>query len=243
MNNRSEIPSELGGFHVPTGRRTDLALTRTYYNSISTRSYPCRSNLTMLETDSIYYKYTVKLGRGYTHRACHDVYIQLNIMIQNCGCLDPDLVANYNLASIFNKNICATISEQDCIESQLPKILNIEVAYSDCPIECSTEWYQVKMDSTSFPSQSYLSLLETDPDVMSRVGAESSRIKDSFLKVSVYYEFPWYINIETSLVMTTDTYIALIGNWILDFFFYKLELFICKRYEFFEVEFLDFVLE
>lgn len=195
------------------GFKTNLAITRVNYNSISTNSNPCRSDLTVLPSDSVYFKYTSMLT-AYSHDTCHDVFVQMEIIVKNCGCLDAELIPNYDMVKIFNKNICITEDQEKCVRNILPAILNVEVSYADCPIECSTEAFHVNMDITSYPTESYLRLLETG-----RFGRETKfgtsdldKIKDSLLYVSIYYENPWYTVIDTSLVMTSDTYIALIGN-------------------------------
>lgn len=222
INNRTSVPyTDQGGFHVSPGFKTNLAITRVYYNSISTNSKPCRSDLTVLPSDSVYFKYTSMLT-SYSHGTCHDVYVQMEIIIKNCDCLDAELIPSYDMVKIFNKNICITEDQQKCIRHILPAILNVEVSYADCPIECSTESFDVNMDITSYPTESYLRLLETDRFETKFGTADVDKIKDSLLSVSIYYENPWYTVIDTSLVMTSDTYIALIGSFFFQYIIFLL---------------------
>lgn len=200
-----------GGFHVSAGSKSNLAINRVYYNSVSTYKNPCRSDLTVLPGDSIYFKYTSML-KNYSHSTCRDIYIQSEIIIKECDCLDPELTSTYDIVDILKKAICTSAVQQKCIDDQEFKVFNVDVSHDDCPIECSSEQFHAKIDTTSYPTESYLRLLETD-GIEAAIGTNIDKIKDSLVSVSIYYQDPWYTVVDTKLVMTSDTYIALIGNF------------------------------
>ena len=88
INNKTTDPAlyKNGGL-IQTGVRSNIVLSKTIIDKISTISEPCRREMTVKEGDSIYFRLANQMGVDYTIDMCRDLYVQVEFIIKNCACL------------------------------------------------------------------------------------------------------------------------------------------------------------
>ena len=68
------------------GSHTNIGISKTISQKISTRGDPCREDIGSQSDDSEYYKLTSEI-LPYNKILCREIYIQTELIIPNCGCL------------------------------------------------------------------------------------------------------------------------------------------------------------
>ena len=122
----------------------------------------CRDDLSVISTDSIYYNLTCTLSSQYYQRLCYEIYIILNSIIPNCNCTDPSL-------SIPNINnlICKTANQLSCVNSW-KNAFNYSIPSIDCPLECNYVVYSTSLNSASYPTSYYATILQQNQHVINK---------------------------------------------------------------------------
>ena len=108
VHNRSDTPFTKDGVFAATGAFTNIEVTRTFFSRLPYPFSDCRKDLTVQETDSIYYK-RASQNSTYNFRTCYDSYFQFNVYMLKCQCMDP------SLRWFNNSLICNTKAKIDCM--------------------------------------------------------------------------------------------------------------------------------
>lgn len=82
------------GISVKPGTKTNMAITKKTSVRTSTSKEPCRTEMDIKDSDSIYYRFTKSAG-PYKREYCRDVYIQIEHIIKKCGCLGSYFSLSY----------------------------------------------------------------------------------------------------------------------------------------------------
>jgi len=152
-NNSVKPLVQYDGVNVQTGTSTNIRVSRTYSSKLDLPYSNCRADLTVLESDSVYYKLTSKFTE-YKQKLCFDYYKQINIAIAYCNCNDPSLP----LVLEKNSNICSNTISLNCIEG-FKRNTSFSISNNDCPMECDSIDYSLNIDSAVYPSSYYSSIL------------------------------------------------------------------------------------
>jgi hypothetical protein len=152
-NNSVKPLVQYDGVNVQTGTSTNIRVSRTFSSKLDLPYSNCRADLTVLESDSVYYKLTSKFTE-YKQKLCFDYYKQINIAIANCNCNDPSLP----LVLEKNSNICSNTISLNCIEG-FKRNTSFSISNDDCPMECDSIDYSLNIDSAVYPSSYYSSIL------------------------------------------------------------------------------------
>ena len=228
INNRTIEPSvDAGGIYIQTDSHTNIELVKTDYYSISTRETPCRSDHTVLSTDSIHYNLTTQIS-NYNHETCNKLYVQLNYINKNCGCIDSSLIDYFDLVNLLKNqnqnqyhNMCVTNAEFRCIKNQLEETSLLTAPYENCPFECYRNWFETTVSSSTYPSKPFSDLLSTESAIEKFTNSSKVDFGSHFSSLSVYYKLPWFVKIETTFLLNFNTLIGLIGRKILILLFSK----------------------
>jgi hypothetical protein len=92
------------GIRIPVGTDTSVEVRKEVTNGLPYPYSDCRDDLTPRSTDSIYYRYTANLTTYYQH-LCVDIYYQLTIVVQNCGCYEANSPIYDNTINICDSNL------------------------------------------------------------------------------------------------------------------------------------------
>lgn len=224
ISNRSTNQSaNYGGSYVQTGASTNIGITKSIYQKLSTRNARCRNNLEATSSDSVYYKLAANVAE-YRQDICRDMFIVLKVVAKLCKCLDGQKFDFLDLEQIsmeYNLSVCHTMSQIDCIKNIYSNDRTKGIPYELCPLECSSSFYSTSINSAAYPSASYSNMLAKQKSALDKVSATNSSIPDfgeTFAMISIYYENPWYSMIESSLQMSSSTLVGLIGKLITSHF-------------------------
>ena len=83
-------------------------------------------------------------------------------------------------------------------------------------MECLTVDYAYSINTAKYPSDAYKKLLTTNLEAMKKFSVNNTdfhKVADSFLSVRIYFRNPWYTEVTTSLKISTETLVGLIGNY------------------------------
>ena len=135
------------GIEITPGFITNIGITRNFYYKKSSPYGNCRESVMMpMSTDSVFYKYTMKMGK-YTRNQCYEICFQYVYAIPNCGCADASIGSNVN-----NITICSYGPNQACLDIQRASFSS-SVCDSYCPEACERIDYTFKVSTSKYPTQ------------------------------------------------------------------------------------------
>jgi len=195
--------------HVQTGALTNIGLTKTNRQQVSTVGNPCRDDITPIETDSIYYKLAAQWDE-YTLQTCRAIYYEIKVIIKNCQCISLKTLQYDLLSRRFNVSLCHGEANSECEIKQNLLNIDLEVPFSDCPLECNRITFDTDVNIGSYPGKSYINLLKKTGDNQSE--PVSDLRVTSFLMVRIYFETTYETMISTSKKIQPDQLVGLIGK-------------------------------
>jgi hypothetical protein len=154
-----------------------------------------------------------KFNMTYRQTDCVD-YCYQYYSLQICNCTD------YILDPRLNDKMCFTDEEFNCVFdfyyfvfSQgdfLPKY-----CYPFCPLECESIKISTSISSSRYPTNEYFELIKQDPQLKNTLFKHSnwSYVKQSILKVNIYYETLSYTLISENAAMSVVRLLANIGKF------------------------------
>lgn len=132
------------------------------------------------------------------------------------------MLAYDTLSEMYNVRLCMNATQRACENQVKIGCKTLVVSDADCPRKCESTKYSSNLNSASYPSMAYCRLLQTQQDALNKFILPTDRnfsfnVNDasfmmSFMIVSIYFEEPWYTHIETSLQITVDTLVGLVGK-------------------------------
>ncbi len=199
--------------YVQTGASSNIALTKTNHQQVSTVGNPCRDDITPTESDSIYYKLAAQWDE-YTLQTCRAIYYEIEVIIKNCQCISLKTLQYDLLSRRFNVSLCHGSVNSACEIKQNSLNTELVIPFSDCPLECERITYEAKVNIGSYPGKSYINLLnETD-----NVTNFSDQFDRGYVMVRIYFETTYETVITTSKQIQPDQLIGLIGKcWVCGF--------------------------
>lgn len=190
------------------GSNTNIAISKVVNTRKSTRDQPCRSDLTPNSVDSVYYNLTTEIFE-YSQSFCHQLFIEIEIVMETCGCLSARVKNHQKIMEIYNVSLCHQKNEIVCVSHAI-EAAKIDPVQSKCHLECQSTTYQSSVNSASYPSESYeRTLREINGKDKLEYNVSASK---QFLMVSVYYEHPWYTEVTMAFQVTPEKLVGLIGN-------------------------------
>lgn len=160
----------------------------------------CYEDLTSPEKfDSIFYKKTLESNYTYRQVDCLNICVQ-DYIIKACNCSDS-VVPN-----LYNTRYCTSVFESACVyKARLtlyspPEADTLASFYQYCPLECSSETYQISASTNDFPSLMYVDALKNNTLVNSNLALLNKtltydNLKKNFLWVNIYYDQSVYTSI------------------------------------------------
>jgi hypothetical protein len=134
------------GIEISTGQVTNIGITRTFYSKLPKPYGNCRSDVETPSTgDSVYYKYTVLLGK-YTRNLCFEVCFQYKYAIAKCKCADPSINSNVNSVTVCTYDNLSCLSER----RQEFSSSNCEI---ECPEACDRIDYSYRVSTSYYPTR------------------------------------------------------------------------------------------
>lgn len=159
VNNRTEKPLvNYQGIETSTGKVSNVIVSKEVLTKLDAPYSTCRKDLTTLESDSIYYKYTTNIAK-YNNKLCTDIYYQVTLVIPKCGCYST-YIGKFTEEVPF----CTSISQALC-EYKLSGQMNSVVEEADCPLECDSINYKTSVNTANFPTNFYIGLLSQQDKV------------------------------------------------------------------------------
>ena len=153
VHNNSYIPlTKYEGVKAQAGSTTDIGITRTYVNRLSSPYSDCRKDVTKYSSDdSYYYKYILTNMNNetkYTQKLCYQVCYQ-DLINQRCNCTEPTNTIMLNA----NLSLCSTDLQATCADNALSSCLksNEKCSCTDyCPLECDSITYSMSTSSSNY---------------------------------------------------------------------------------------------
>ena len=146
-NNSNKPNIKYEGFEVSAGQVTNIGITRTFYQKLSSPYGDCRNDIDIpLSTDSDYYKYTIRLGK-YTRNQCYEICFQYKYAISNCKCSDGSVNSNIN-----STVVCHTSEHLACLEKQRTNFQSKECD-TECPESCQRVEYSYTVSTSLYPTE------------------------------------------------------------------------------------------
>ena len=124
---------------------------------------------------------------------------------------------------------CQSTSETKCEKYNKIQSKRYSVSKTDCPLECVQTQYDTKINTANYPSVSYCKVLQTQENALNKfrfpngtLAVTDSTFRSTFAKVSIYFQDSWYTQIETSLQITPEVLVGLIGTLFFEILFLTL---------------------
>lgn len=216
IHNQSVIPfPDDDGIDVSTGKQTNIAVSRTFINRLSSPFSDCIDKLDReVSTKNPILKQMYKTGDVYQYnqKYCLKICLQ-NFMINHCGCYD------FSLPSINSSNHrgCFSTNDIECLEEHEIEFYNgdeIDGCYKHCPLECNTVMYSTKSTTADYPSEWYFNILMNNSKFNEVYNDEKTfqKMKQTILMIKVYYDEMFYTKIVEMPELTFEILIAFIGG-------------------------------
>jgi hypothetical protein len=164
IHNNSRYPTvRYEGITVPTGKATNIGMTRTFYYNLGPPYTNCRSNVsTILENDSDYYKNTLSVNK-YSQILCYDICFDDLYVQKNCSCSDPSIPYHP-----VNLSTCWTTTQLECSAEQRNRLETMsisELCDEFCPRECDSIYYSATTSMSDYPTAYYAFIFDKHPAV------------------------------------------------------------------------------
>ena len=218
-----EIRLDNEGVFVSTGSETNIGIERKFYYK---EAYPysnCIVDPTSIKSSKsdLYQLILTRLGQPlYRQRYCYKMCYQIAV-VNNCSCYDPEF-PNTNSTDMNNITFCHDPEKLNCMT-------NVEAYFSDnglttdcsnsCPMECLSAEYKTSMHTASYPTEWYLDLLLKQTNLVNKFSNFSqnspnlnSLIKNSVVKISIFYNDISYDALVESPVLTFDVLLGNVGG-------------------------------
>lgn len=223
MTNNSAYPlTNYEGLKFTPGQAVDVKVSRTFYSNLDWPFSSCRKDTTTAyDSDSDLYKRTLKLNK-YSLELCYDLCLQRDFIVKQCLCSDP-MLFQYDPNAVM----CKTNASLSCVKSVKDKFDSQKISdkcSSYCPTPCDTIKYNTILSSSNYPTDYYFNILAASNDIKAKykafldskgtnnLSAYQSVVHSSILKVNVFYDDLYYINIQDTQSVTVDTLFGNIGN-------------------------------
>ena len=133
--------------------------------------------------------------------------------------IGPPVLGYEILSKEYNVTLCKTVTQFNCETNNKIKSRRFSVSEEDCPLECVQTLYDSKINNGNYPSMSYCELLATQSNALNKfrlpngtLAATDMTFRSTFSIVSIHFRNSWFTQIETSLQITPDLLVGLLGK-------------------------------
>jgi hypothetical protein len=208
IQNKSERVGMFGGFDVPTGQSTNLAINKVISKKLASPYSECIDDEEILALSPNYRK--IKAAKlAYKQTDCFELCFSDNLY-KKCKCHESSTIeffsdgenchsfANFNCLLEFNIEFFSQSIKEKC----------------DCPLECNSVAYAITTSMADFPNQEYSNYLMNQTNIVSLFNRNNAtlnadELKRSILEVNIYFDELKYTMIEEKEKMSL---IDLISN-------------------------------
>jgi hypothetical protein len=243
------------GIYVATGFSTDIAVRRTVLTHLPGQYGPClpldvkqidwnqNAHLKFMYhnyIDGSYYvglpnpitgqntsnwKWTLIYSQFFCLKLCFQKYIW-----EHCGCFDITIPLTPKNQSFYVSNACSNSTQMSCISIKQRKFYSnaslFGQCYTDCPYECYQIEYDLRVTTSTFPTEWYAALLAQDSGFISVVNkafnlygktdisyaGNYSELRNAVARVNVYYESLSFMQIDETPAMTYEVFLGSVGG-------------------------------
>lgn len=152
-------------------------------------------------------------NKNYVYRQndCFNICLQ-RLIIKSCGCY-------YTKYSNINESLpCNNLTNLQCIYEKL-SVFQKEAFKLDCPLECSSVYYDYSISSLSFPNQKFFDILKKEENYLKMVQMNYSLNLSSletfqkyYLSLNIYYTNLEYTEITEKPAFTPIDLLSQIGG-------------------------------
>jgi amiloride-sensitive sodium channel subunit delta len=253
--NKSDV-NQMGqdvGIDVATGLNTNIAVQRTFTTHLSAPHGNClptdiaKINWNQNDVlkfmydnyiDGSYYKptnysswtterwhWTLTYSQFFCLKMCFMKYLY-----ENCKCYDIKVPLTPKNQDRYLERACVRGNEVDCMrEKQRRFYSNAELfgpCYAKCPIECERIKYDLRVHTSTYPTEWYAELLNNstafnetinlyfDSINMTQISYAGNYegLRSSVARINVYYEDLSYVSINETPAMTFDLFLGSLGG-------------------------------
>ena len=208
IGNNSYPIKYLNEIHASAGKETNIAVEKTFVTQIPVPYSGCISDVSA--DNSVLYKNLIEANIKYNQQDCFTQCFQKKV---------EDLCESYNpfFLPISRNNSCNYV-QYICLIETMKSFLNGE--YSDecfnlCPIECEKSIYSYYISQSSSFSRSYAEGYMKNELIKSKFGNKTityEEVKNSIVKVNIYFDGLRYTEIEETPSVTLFNLISNIGG-------------------------------
>jgi hypothetical protein len=207
VHNRSTsaVPPLSERIYIRPGKKSRIGVERIFSSNQPKPYSDCTQDFNDFNTDI--YRFILNRSSFAVYRRvdCLDLCRQ-KIIIQNCGCY----FAKYD--KLYSSLVpCLNVSQRECLslyDSNFT-IENWNKCLRECPLECDSVKYRVKVSSLIYPSQQeYLS----NPFMTNKMNATYKEFKQISYAINVFYSSMQYTKITQTPRMLLFDLFSLIGG-------------------------------
>jgi hypothetical protein len=211
--NRSDTYSKFTFMDLSPGFEYNLMLDRTFLEQKPKPYSNCEYSKEKTDSfDSGYIKTLKSLNLTYSRINCKNLCYQ-DLLFKKCKCID------FTIDARLESKFCISPEEISCANDFFfneYSTLGFTQANCDpfCPIECEKSKISSVLSFSKYPTESYFELLSQNENVRQKVFKNSSSkyVKESILKLNIYYESLSYTLITEEAKMTIVDLLSNIGG-------------------------------
>ena len=224
VHNQSVTPiMDNEGIYVNIGTETNIGVERTFYEKQSyPYSYCVIDPTSKTSSNSVLYKAILNElnEKAYRQKYCFKLCYQ-SLIMTNCSCFDPRYPNPFKSSNQKLKP-CYLDQEYKCMQEIKLDFentnLRLKCGDSLCPEECLKVNYLTSVSTATYPTDEYCKYLQNQVSLTSRFRNETNfniltaQIKNSFVKINVFYNDITYTLLHESPTTTWDSLIGQIGG-------------------------------
>ncbi|RNA15318.1 amiloride-sensitive sodium channel subunit beta [Brachionus plicatilis] len=206
IHNHTTYPSMVDPIAVSPKTETNIALSRTFYESQSKPFSKCDGKTNDVNSyDSEYYKIVHENTKGYSQTLCIYQCIQ-KFFIDECKCY----VANF--PCLYHSKSCNFFDDFNCSLQASTKLSEIDLINKECmekcPLECEGMWFDKTISFSQFSNPMYEQSL-SNYQGLDYVYSNKSVNSEDLAVVNIFYRNLGYVSITES---PTTTVVSLFSN-------------------------------
>ena len=127
-----------------------------------------------------------------------------------------------NSPSLHSNAPCMNTTQLDCVLDIVSEFMlnEVKTKCKECPLECESEKYDLKITQAGFPTESYAdSLIKLKPHIFKDFIEKNysqdifyDKLRQNLLSFSVYFKEMKYIRIEQSIKTTIEDLVSSVGG-------------------------------
>jgi hypothetical protein len=208
IHNQSVLPSKFAT--VDIGKETNIVVGRTF-KTMQEKPYSECQDANSINSEIVNLNKQKHKKYVYRQRDCFDLCLQ-RLIVKSCGCYFT------KYSNIYDTSPCLNLTELECIYKQ-QGIFQEENCVNDCPLECSSMYYDYSLSSLSFPNQKFVDLLKSDGTFLNEIQMNHNvslsnleSFQKYFLSLNIFYSNLEYTEITEKPTFTPIDLLSQIGG-------------------------------